>query len=236
MIDWLSFKQASNHGEDIVFDTTNRLRNLLGNYRFVSYQMRLWALRGKLGIFASSIENQLLAAGRKHYGNAHPWTTLDLGCGNYPQNPFNAEHVAGCDIREDLEANVRRCNLALEPIPFASESIDFVTAYQFIEHIPRLLAHGTSTRFPFIELMSEVHRVLKPGGLFYAKTPSFPSGEAFQDPTHVNFINHNTFPYYFCWHPYGGPWGRIYGFQGKFELLKQRRQGPDLLTLLKKLP
>lgn len=119
-----------------MFDTTNRLRNFLGNYRFVSYQMRLWSLRGKLGRFASSIESQLLTGALHNYGNPRPWTTLDLGCGNYPQNPFEAEHAAGCDIREDLEANIKRCNLALEPIPFSSESIDFVTAYQFIEHIP----------------------------------------------------------------------------------------------------
>lgn len=216
-----------------MLDATNRLRNLLGNYRYVSYLMRVWRVQGRLGIGNDESQNKLLSKATKNHGYSRPWTSLDLGCGSHPLNPFGADNVFGCDIREDLESNVTRCNLVLEPIPHETNSLDFVTAYNFIEHVPRIIATD-STRFPFVELMSEIHRVLKSDGLFYAKTPSFPSGEAFQDPTHVNIITGNTFPYYFCWHPFGGPWGRIYGFQGRFELVNQRRRGPYLLTLLKK--
>lgn len=217
-----------------MLDATNRIRNLLGNYRYVSYQIRLWKLRGLLSSGERTVETLVVNHALKQHNLPRPWSTLDLGCGNYPRNPFGADHTFGCDIREDLEANVSRCNLALDPIPKASESMDFITAYEFIEHVPRLIASDT-TRFPFVELMSEVHRVLKPGGFFFSKTPSYPSNEVFQDPTHVNFITNNTFPYYFCWHPYGGPWGRIYGFNGRFSLVQQRRQGIYLLTSLQKI-
>lgn len=64
----------------------------------------------------------------------------------------------------------------VDPIPFASASFQYTTAYDFIEHVPRVLATQDSrTRFPFIELMDEIHRVLKPQGLFLPKTPAFPS-------------------------------------------------------------
>lgn len=217
-----------------MLDATNRIRNLLGNYRYVSYQIRLWKLRGLLGSGERNVETLFVNHALKQANLARPWSTLDLGCGNYPRNPFGADHTFGCDIREDLEANVSHCNLALEPIPKETESMDFITAFEFIEHVPRLIASNT-TRFPFVELMSEIHRVLKPGGFFFSKTPSYPSNEVFQDPTHVNFITNNTFPYYFCWHPYGGPWGRIYGFNGKFALVQQRREGIYLFTLLQKI-
>lgn len=216
-----------------MFDTKNRVRNLLGNYRYVSYLMRFWRLRDRLGLGENRLEKTLLARAVKGYGLPRPWTSVDLGCGNYPHNPFAADNLYGCDLRENPAINVRGCDLVLEPIPYGTESLDFVTAYNFIEHVPRIVLNA-STRFPFMELMAEIHRVLKPGGLFYAKTPAYPSEEVFQDPTHINFITSDTFPLYFCWHPYGGPWGRLYGFAGKFELVVQRREGPYLLSVLKK--
>jgi SAM-dependent methyltransferase len=66
--------------------------------------------------------------------------------------------------------------------------------------------------------MSEIFRVLKPGGRFLSVTPAYPAGAAFRDPTHVNIITVETFPMYFdlekCW-------AKIYGFQGGFEIEKQ---------------
>lgn len=148
--------------------------------------------------------------------------SLDLGCGERPRNPFGAEEFFGLDIRDDLGHNILCANLATEPIPSESNSFDFCTAFDVIEHIPRILAcdGGTCTRFPFIELMNEIHRVLKPGGLFLHQTPAFPCKQAFQDPTHVNIITEDTFPYYFC-EPnlYAGKIG--YGFTGSFELVHQ---------------
>ena len=77
----------------------------------------------------------------------------------------------------------------MQPIPYPDCSFDSISAFDFIEHVPRILAiNQESTKFPFVELMSEIWRVLKPNGMFYALTPAFPHGAAFHDPTHVNFI------------------------------------------------
>ena len=71
--------------------------------------------------------------------------------------------------------------------------------------------------------MNEVHRVLKPEGMFLHSTPAFPSKEVFQDPTHVNIITEDTMPYYFC-EPHNWAKKLGYGFNGSFELIEQRWQ------------
>lgn len=146
--------------------------------------------------------------------------SLDLGCGERPRNPFGAEECFGLDIRDDLGSNILCANLAIQPIPIENNSFDFCTAFDVIEHIPRILPCNGGTRFPFVELMNEIHRVLKPGGLFMHQTPAFPFKQAFQDPTHVNIITEDTFPYYFCEpNVYARKIG--YGFTGSFDLIHQ---------------
>jgi len=73
---------------------------------------------------------------------------------------------------------------------------------------------------PFIEIMNEVHRILKPGGLFIALTPCFPSPAAFGDPTHVNFISEGTYEY-FAKHNFAKTLG--YGFNGEFAVVCVKR-------------
>lgn len=148
---------------------------------------------------------------------------LDLGCGVIPRNPYGRTNLCGIDIQlqstaENIEFRV--ANLTLESIPYADDTFASVSAFDFIEHVPRILgtADGLGTRFPFIELMNEVWRVLAPGGRFYALTPAYPHAEAFQDPTHVNIITERTHEY-FCGNQ---PLGRMYGFHGSFELLRSR--------------
>jgi SAM-dependent methyltransferase len=149
---------------------------------------------------------------------------LDLGCNSKPKNPFCYDELFGIDIGspKDLDPAVifKQANLALSPIPFEDCQFDSVSAFDFIEHIPRILpnAEFTETRFPFIELMNEVWRVLKPDGIFYAVTPAFPSPEAFQDPTHVNIITSKTHEY-FCG---TDCFGKYYGFRGNFEAVEVR--------------
>ena len=109
-------------------------------------------------------------------------------------------------------------NLCLEPIPFPDSYFGSLSAFDYLEHVPRLLtsADGRSTFFPFVRLMSEVWRVLAPGGRFYALTPAYPSPAAFQDPTHVNIITKQTHEY-FCGDE---PMGTMYGFSGRFRALR----------------
>ena len=144
--------------------------------------------------------------------------TLDLGCGYSPRNPYNADEMYGVDIVDIDHPNARKADLAIEPIPFEDNTFDYVTGYDFLEHIPRLLYIDGQRKQPFIDLMSDIHRVLKPGGIFRAHTPCYPHGATFQDPTHVNFITDYTVQY-FAGEAIGH--GKMYGFKGEFKLLKQ---------------
>ena len=91
--------------------------------------------------------------------------TLDLGSGPNPNNPFNATEVYGVDVRTDLGANILAADLAIEAIPFESNTFEYVTAFQFIEHMPRVI-YIPKRRNPFVELMNEIYRVLKVNGIW----------------------------------------------------------------------
>ena len=167
----------------------------------------------------------------KFFYNYSGGSALDLGCGTAPQNPFNASTIFGIDLFENSNLNISSADLTLNPIPFGDGVFDYVTAFDFIEHIPRVIYYP-NRRLPFIELMNEVHRVLVPGGLFLSHTPAVPSSEAYQDPTHVNFITEETFTRYF---DDKHNLASIYGFNGKFQVLQQGWRGGHLLSVLKKI-
>lgn len=156
--------------------------------------------------------------------------SLDLGCGLQPKNPFNAQEVYGIDVRDDAEAHIVKADLVIEPIPFPDYSFDYVTAHDFLEHVPRLI-YLPQRRNAFVEVMNEIHRVLKPGGVFMSFTPAFPHGPAFRDPTHVNIITEETFPLYF---DDKVRWASMYGFRGSFQILSQEWRGVHLMSLLRK--
>ena len=142
--------------------------------------------------------------------------TLDLGCGLNPRNPFDCSEVYGIDIRENKDLNIFNVDLIIDPIPFNESFFDYVTAYDFIEHIPRVM-YLPERKFPFVDLMSEIFRVLKPGGKFLSYTPAFPYPEAWVDPTHVNTITNKTFMYF----DNKNCGAKRYGFIGGFEIEKQ---------------
>jgi SAM-dependent methyltransferase len=165
-------------------------------------------------------------------GAGMPTQTLDLGCGASPRNPFNADAIFGIDIREDPDRNIKYGDLNIEPIPYPDSSFDYLTAFDFLEHVPRVL-YAPARRFPFVELMNEIHRVLKPDGVLLSHTPAYPFAEAFQDPTHVNIVTENTFTKYF---DRQHKWAGIYGFTGAFEVVKQGWNRPHLISVLRKVP
>jgi len=158
--------------------------------------------------------------------------SLDLGCGRNPRNPFNADMVFGVDLRDDIPAGIKKADLAIEPIPFDDESFEYVTAYDFLEHIPRVV-YAPDRRNSFVELMNEIYRILKVGGIFLSFTPAYPHAEAFQDPTHVNIITEKTFAAYF---DDVNRWASDYGFRGAFHIKLQEWRGAHLLVALQKVP
>jgi SAM-dependent methyltransferase len=100
-----------------------------------------------------------------------------------------------------------------ESLPLDDDSVDVATAFDVLEHVPRWDRIEGVVRNPFIDLMSDIHRILKSGGYFIALTPCFPHESAFVDPTHVNTITPTTHNYF------AGPTfaRRLgYGYSGRF--------------------
>lgn len=158
--------------------------------------------------------------------------TLDLGCGAKPRNPFDADEIFGIDVREDLDSNIKKADLTIESIPYEDEAFEYVTAFDFIEHIPRIV-YAPARRNAFVEFMNEVYRVLKTGGYFLSLTPAYPNAVAFRDPTHVNIITDETFPLYF---DDLNRWASIYGFKGAFRIVTHEWRGPHIFAILQKVP
>jgi len=154
---------------------------------------------------------------------------LDIGCGSKPRNPFNYDELYGIDIiaQSTDNFNYTKSNVVLDPLPFNDSTFDSISAYDFLEHIPRFAVINNQAQFPFINFMNEVYRVLKSDGIFYAITPCYPRAEAFVDPTHINFISRKTHTYFTI----PNPGALVYGFNGKFDIIKVKRikfsQGVD---------
>ncbi|ADC62719.1 methyltransferase domain-containing protein [Allochromatium vinosum] len=155
---------------------------------------------------------------------------LDLGCGSKPSNPFKATNTFGIDIRRNDEKNVKSADLTLEPIPFPDNTFDYISALDFLEHVPRVI-YTPNLKFAFVELMNEVWRTLKQDGIFLSRTPIYPYATAFRDPTHVNMMTHETFSLYF---DDKSRMAAMYGFRGAFVVLSQAIKAPYLISLLKK--
>lgn len=152
---------------------------------------------------------------------------LDIGCGKIPRNPFNREELHGIDV---MDLQIKACiyqqvNVVIEKLPYKDNTFDSVSAYDFLGLIPRSAVTDNRVRFPFIELMNEIYRILKPGGIFYAVSPYFPRNEAFVDPTYVNFIAKRTHRYFTL----PDITASVYGFTGRFETLQSKPVKPSMV-------
>ena len=136
---------------------------------------------------------------------------IDLGCGKTKPDGFIGIDIAageGVDIVHDLS----------QGIPMDDNSVDYVRAYDFVEHLPNK-----------INTMNEIWRVLQHGGLADIFVPSTEGSGAFQDPTHVSFWNENSFLYFTNKEKAYLELGQKYGFKGEFNLI-------DFVTLVKGKP
>lgn len=172
---------------------------------------------------------------------------VDIGCGSNPRNPFGAQKVLGLEI-EHIDVHLdtvwdprmrsssfefRKFDIT-EKLPLEDNQVDSISAFDVIEHVPRWERRNEEVRFPFVELMSEIFRVLRPGGIFLAVIPAFPSENAFMDPTHVNIISIPT-ARVFGVEDSSQEFRAMYGFKGKFEILHNdwlRGGGPSLVENL----
>ena len=142
---------------------------------------------------------------------------LDMGCGKRPANPFNSDFLIGADmytINSIFDNNFKSIIIDNFQIPLEDSSVDSISAYDFLEHVPRNQQGGIDN--PFIQIMNVTYRVLKQGGIFLAVTPAYPSPIAFQDPTHLNIITKGTLNY-FADEAYGSILG--YGVSCRFKII-----------------
>lgn len=105
---------------------------------------------------------------------------LDIGAGT-------VEHLPGA-IRLDLARAAKPhvvANLDKGALPFRAGTFEVVGAYDVIEHVADMVA-----------LFEEVHRVLKPAGVFYITTPHFSSANSWTDPTHRRHLGLRSFDYF----------------------------------------
>lgn len=202
----------------------NKLKQLISTYSIFKEQ---YASISKLQRYSSALSR---IKGIKEAHIPNPSRALDIGCGPTPQNTFEAKDLFGIDVAKfEGDVKIEMVDLAIDPMPFADAFFDAVTAHDFIEHVPRVI-YTPERKNSFVDLMSEVYRILAPGGLFLSKTPFYPMSEAFADPTHVNFISATTFETYFC----DAAYARNYGFKGNFEQIDNFISGVHLFTILKK--
>ncbi len=170
-----------------------------------------------------SLRSQLAEAEKtiKDLVSKESTVTLDCGSGSNPRNPFRAAMVLHLDVVPNNLPGFLEVSFG-DALPVASGSISFVTAFDFLEHIPRVSDNPGATS-TFIGYMNEIHRVLIPGGVLLAVSPCYPSEASFTDPTHVNPIARKTHEY-FTGRNFAKEMG--YGFTGSFEKLHVSRIRP----------
>jgi SAM-dependent methyltransferase len=69
------------------------------------------------------------------------------------------------------------------PLPFEAGAFDEIHAYEVLEHVGR----QGDWRFFFAQF-DDFHRILKPGGYFFATVPSWRSPWAWGDPGHTRVL------------------------------------------------
>ncbi len=134
---------------------------------------------------------------------------LDYGCGDgkyfpfFQSQGFSAGNIHGLEISKRRLERCRalgwenaRLLVSGAPLPYDAGFFDLINFMEVIEHIPR--DEGR-------RVVSELRRVLRPGGLLMISTPNYPIkrfydlSDAFlqgkwdrlrDDPTHVTHFNH----------------------------------------------
>jgi predicted SAM-dependent methyltransferase len=106
--------------------------------------------------------------------------TLDLGCGKRPEH-WHGDGLDYMDFGQKYVFNLED----VKRFPIADNEYDITVAFHILEHIKSPEA--------FINIMNEVWRVTKPGGIFKGAAPHYTSINYFRDPFHVRPMTENTF-------------------------------------------
>ena len=109
--------------------------------------------------------------------NKNELKKLNLGCGEHKKEGYinvDWSPLNNPDVVQDLNAM---------PYVFENNSFDVIEAFHVLEHLDK----------PFA-VMSELHRILKPGGILHVKVPHFSRGFTHAEHAHGFDV---TFPLYF---------------------------------------
>lgn len=81
------------------------------------------------------------------------------------------------------------------PYPFEGETFDFILASHILEHVPPIV----DGKDGLVQVVEELHRILKPGGSLEIRVPHYRRGmaEYFANPTHYRLITPNSFDGFF---------------------------------------
>ena len=85
-------------------------------------------------------------------------------------------------------------------------------------------------RYPIIELLNEIWRILKPGGTFTSFTPCYPAVEVHEDPTHLSVWTLESMAYFCGKYPVA----KLYGVKTRFILEENRLDRFYLHAILRK--
>jgi SAM-dependent methyltransferase len=121
---------------------------------------------------------ELMVPGPRNIEHA-PDEIVEQTYNTFEQEAVRRDNAAGYEERTTIPAGF---------LPFPDNSIESVISHHALEHI------GPG----FMRVMDEVHRILKPGGLFRIIVPAYPSHAAVADPTHVRYFCEGT------WHTWVG--------------------------------
>ncbi len=104
---------------------------------------------------------------------------LHIGCGAHKipgAIGLDITALPGVDVVLDLEK---------EKLPFADNTFDIIYAHHVLEHLHNLT-----------DVLTELHRVCKPGAIIDILVPYYTCVGAFGDPTHVRFFTYRTLEHY----------------------------------------
>lgn len=120
---------------------------------------------------------------------------LLLGCGHArkrrirsadePEEFGDEVELTTVDINPDCGADIVR-DIEKLPLPFVDEAFDECHSYDTIEHFGQ-----QGDWRAWFDWISEVHRILKPGGTLSVIVPT--GNAAFSDPGHTRFFHPNHF-------------------------------------------